>query len=403
MGVFRKELVYALIVQITSYIFGFVICYPSPVFPYWSDHGWGLTTMEENIFNSISSLTAVLGPFTLNFLFKFMGRKMASYVLNIYTTITWVLLFFVTGKKTIWIGYIARGLQGIAMGAASTFAPLQLTEVAPEDQRGFYASINTASVTLAIIFVFIVGQYLPPNYINITAIAFLVLQMATMWLVPETKPETKVDTDDTPHETFCQKKYVTKIFIAVSVMILQQFTGPNAILTNMIRVFQRAKVPLPEGIAASLVMSSQVFSTILLSGLVDKYGRKIMWLTSNFLVGVSLLLFGLTLYLDWKPLLGIAFLVVFQIGFGLALGPMPWYLAPQMLPPHLAALAASILQTVNWCCSFSVIFLYPVMRNGMDDSGCFMFYSGVALFSAFYGYFIIPDPEQINKAAYQEI
>ncbi|EAY05639.1 major facilitator superfamily protein [Trichomonas vaginalis G3] len=399
MGLFRKELLYAVIIQFTSFSFGFILAIASPAAD-WYKENWNISDTLITYYQSLPSATAIAGTYVLAALFHFFGRNMTTTIVNIFTILTWVMLLFVT-KTTFWLALVARVMQGISMGVSSALAPLHLSEIAPEDSKGFYASINTASITLAIIIFFCCAEFLKPNELNYIAIAVHALQTFTIWFVPETKPKEEKHEDQTVKESICQPQYIKLVCVAISIMFIQQFSGPNAITVNFFQVLKKAKLSIKEGFAASIIMTTQILSTIFLSGYVDKFGRKILWIISCMSVGITLGLFGLSLQLNWNPFIGIVDLCIFQIAFGLGLGPMPWYLGPQMLPPQFGGTIASICTSTNWLFSFAIIQLYSPMEKFIKTCGCFYFFAGIAIVGGIYGYFFIKDNKDSSK--YEEI
>lgn len=389
MGYCRKELLYALVIALTSFNFGFILAHPSPVLPYYMEN-WNVSPLMATAFNSISSLAAAFGPYANFFLFKFVGRRIVAFIIALYTIASWG-IFFLMNEKRFWVGIIARGMLGISLGASSSLAPLYLTEIAPTDQKGFYGSFNAEGLITSIMIMMVAGDFLSPYNLTFVGMSTCILQACLIWFVPETNSPGQFQEEgvNTIKENFWQKKIVLPLLAALSTIMIAQFCGPNAIVSNLKILFIDAKVPLKPGIAGAIVISAQLISVFLGSMLVDKLGSRVMWIVSGMLTSASLVIYGLNAKFAWHPFVAIGMIFLNQIAFGVGYGPMPWYLAPQSVPVAYSALASSLNSTVNWISSFIIIFLYEPMSNKFGDFGCFMLYGTIAFVGAIYGFFVI--------------
>lgn len=199
-------------------------------------------------------------------------------------------------------------------------------------------------------------------------------------------------------------------------MFFQQFCGVNAVLFNAASIFRQAgfKDGKLVSIAVGLV---QFVGTGLACLIMDRAGRRILLLIMA--IGMSVTLVGLGLYFEvyippknetssseavslvgsishsveaskirW---LSILCLVLFNLFFALAWGPVPWLVMSEIFPLRARGPASSIATMANWLLSFAVTKMYAPMVAYLTIQGTYWFF-GVCSFVGFiFVYFLMPE------------
>ena len=214
----------------------------------------------------------------------------------------------------------------------------------------------------------------------------------------------------------------------------------NAVLLNAASIFALAGFKDGKLVSISLGLI-QFFGTALGCLIVDRSGRRILLWTMAIGMCVSLVCLGV--YFDIVPpntsdssptsrtvsLLGskghsieaskiswlsILCLVLFNLAFSLAWGPVPWLIMSEIFPLRARGPASSIATLSNWLLAFIVTKTYSSMVSGLTIQGTCWFY-GVFCFVGFlFVYFFMPETkgktlEEIeamfarDKHAYQRI
>ena len=247
-----KELLYAGVMMLATFNFGFNTAYPSPVVPYFQDE-WGIPESQTTWFNSIASLFAVFGPYISAFMCNFMGRRLVICIIAIVSAAFWAVLL-ATNKNRFALGIVFRALCGLTVGANSQMNPMVLVEIAPKGLTGFYGNLNQFGLVVGIVWVYLQGVGNPWWSINVSAIVTNCLLAALIWLIPETRPEKKEEEQNNSQEdkeeekeSVFQKKYLGKLFVGIMMMVIQQFSGVNAIITNLDQNFRDVGVAIDSG------------------------------------------------------------------------------------------------------------------------------------------------------------
>ena len=396
-NILRKELIYALIVMLGTFNFGFNTAYPSPVVPYFQKE-WNIPEAQTTWFNSICSLFAVFGPYISAFMCNYMGRRMVMCIIAIASAIFWAILLAMN-KDRFALGIVIRALCGLTVGANSAMNPLVLVEIAPKDITGFFGNLNQFGLVFAMVWLYIQGVGNPWWSINVSAIVTNVLLAALIWLIPETRPEVKEeDSDGKPDEgqkeSLFQKKYLGKLFVGIMMMVIQQFSGVNAIITNLDQNFRDVGVEIDSGYASAISVCAQLFAVFIGGLLIDWLGRRILFCGSCIGCGAFLFLFACNEQFKWATWLPIVFIFLYMFCFGAALGPVPWFVIPELFPDSVRSLASSLISSANWILSFIVIFVYPSLRGAIGNVWTIVIFGIVCVLGAVYGFFYITEPSK---------
>ncbi|OHS99651.1 major facilitator superfamily transporter [Tritrichomonas foetus] len=430
MKIFSRQLLYALIVGLGSFTFGNVVAYPSPTAEEIRKlHNLTMSSLEWSFYSGAMALTAITGPFISGGLLKFFqgSRKKTCFVLSIACTACW-LLNIIT-KLNIWAGIVARALLGFVIGAYSSITPMFLVEVAPEGMTGFYGSLNQFFLITASMLINFLGPSLNFIKLSIYCACYPLLECFLIWLVPE-KQAAKYhqfnDVEISPNsssnantnnnyinnkqnvseisntsqlndnrefkEVFCQSKNMPLLFIGIFMMIFQQFVGISAVVTNLADLMKESGLNLHHCYQAGIIQSAQLLAGVFSGLFVDKIGRKKMWCISGAIIVIFLLLFVLNNHFDWANILPLIAIYMYEFGFGIGLGPIPWYVIPEYFDYQNRPVAMGICSAVNWSCTFAIIFVWPLMRDGLGMLGSFVFFMSVGFVSFIFGVVFIKEP-----------
>jgi Sugar (and other) transporter len=135
-------------------------------------------------------------------------------------------------------------------------------------------------------------------------------------------------------EALKRKTTIRGLIISLGLMFFQQVSGINAVIFYTTDIFKAANVGLDPKYATIIIGAVQVGVTLIAALIVDKAGRRILLLISDFVMALCTLALGIYFYLQsvdesnvsslgWLPILALS---VFIICFSLGFGPVPWLL-----------------------------------------------------------------------------
>lgn len=358
------------------------------------------------------ALTAIVGPYIAAYMLNFKGRRFVFMVLQFLTSIFY-LLMLTSSKNKFWIIIVMRALIGLSVGGISAISPTMLVEIAPPGLSGFFGNLTQTGICTGMMIIYLQGNWtvnLTKNKtdwksLEITAATVNIISCVLIWFCPETgnSNQESEKSNNNSHDSILERKYFTKLLVGITLMVIQQFTGINAIAQNLDDNLRDAKVPLDSGIGSALSMIFMIIGVFAGGSVIDKLGRKPLFVASCLGCGVTLLVFSMNYVFKWSGWLALICICLYMFFFGFAVGPVPWYTIPELFPQSLRALGNSIISASNQLLTFIILFVYPVMvGNKNPDTGKYtggigfmptcIFYSCCCFFGALFGFFYITEP-----------
>merc|ERR1712154_364707 len=134
--------------------------------------------------------------------------------------------------------------------------------------------------------------------------------------------------------------------------------------------------------------------------LVDRFGRKMLLIISDVLMGVSMIALGIYFVLketesentiDKLAFLPITATMLFIASFSIGFGPLPWLLNSELFPREAKALASSLGGMFNWSCAFLVVYFYPMAETALTKYYCYFFFALVCLLGSVFIIAFVPE------------
>ncbi|OHT02165.1 major facilitator superfamily transporter [Tritrichomonas foetus] len=400
MGICGLPLLYAFINLLGSFAFGFFMTYPAPALPEMTKE-MDISLFESTLFNSITSICAMVGAFLATFMIRFMGHKMSTFMASLFGAAISIALPFLT-LYDIWFGISARGFAGIVVGAISAIIPQNIKIIAPQEYMSIYGPMSQFGITFGSTCCFFLSEGLNWKYLSFFCAGVCGLLCVLIWFVPLKAP---TESSNSHKESVFQKKYAKNLIIAVLIMFFQQFSGINAIATNLNELFIAAGLPIPISIGSGIAASAQVIAVLIGGVMIYKFGRKFVWILSLFGSAALLILYALTIkFPEWPKILPIVIVFGYFLFFGIGLGPIPWFIIPEIFPASVASAAVSIGTMFNWICAFTVIMTFKYLVALCTSFGCMLIYTLICIAGGCFGIFFVTngaeaEPEIVDATA----
>ena len=176
------------------------------------------------------------------------------------------------------------------------------------------------------------------------------------------------------------------------VFAFKQFCGINVIFSYAGDLFVNAGVPNPRDTAIYAVGAANITGVLIAFLVIDRIGRKVLLIISGVLMAVGSTMLGTHFYITRPSLcddflsasnislassgseipsddttdvcnlhfgpLAIVSLIVYNCGFSLGWGPIPWILLSEFLPISVRGLAGGICTVFSWLLAAVVVGLY---------------------------------------------
>lgn len=366
------------------------------------------TTIEERKgwIGSSLAIGAAVGGIITDPSNNYLGRRLSMITFGVPFALSWLIIAIAPSVHLIIVGRI---LKGLCAGLICGIAPTYVVEIAPPKIRGLLGTCFQLMVVIGILIEAVVGKYASWRVLAGINIIFGLAMSCLMLFMPET-PQWLLSKGKNPEAEHSLKKlrsgsvsneftqmtetaansgqsneysiamltniqFYKPMTLSLALMFFQQFSGVNAVLFYQTDIFK--SVPGLDPIIGTIVVCvAQVLATAVGSALVDLLGRRVLLLVSGSGHAISLVMFGFCRKVlmsnasnssDLLPYLSLASLIIFISSFSIGYGPIPWMMVPELSPPHLRSIVASIATTFNWVCVFIVTVSVKPLINRIGD------------------------------------
>lgn len=370
--------------------------------------------------------------FVKGYLSHKLGRKAVLLYVSSFYVLGWLVIAY---APTLSFVYGGRLLTGFSAGICSVAVPAYIVEISTVGIRGFLSAGFQVAFSLGVFLVMALGVVVRWSWLAIAGSAMLVVGACLMYFMPESPSwlarngrniealkalgfirgkqhdslselkEILEHISEEPKSGISWHEFLTPglyrpSLIALSLMFFQQFSGINALMSYAVELFQETKISLDPFLAAMAVALVQLVATSLSSVLMDRVGRKALYMTSGLCIGLSLMTFGTYSYYSkdydaaelkhWSlvPLLSF---VLYIASFSLGFGPIPFVVIPEMVPTRLRSLLLAIASVSSSFFGFVVTKVFAYMRSFMGLSGVYWTYSAFSVLGFVFYWIFVPE------------
>jgi len=380
-------------------MFGFEIAIISGAVPFiqsyfnWNELelGWGVSSLLVG---------AILGSISSGLLTDQFGRK---------KILLFVSLFFalsctgasVANSPVFFV--LSRFLGGISVGAASVLSPMYVAEVVPTKNRGSMVSIYQLTITLGILISYLINYSLHDvennwRWMFATGTIPSVLFFIGLFFIPEsprwllikgdrdkaldilTRIANRQDAGIELNEIESNLKTISAepklndlfmpelrkpLIMGLMLAVFVQITGINTVIDYAPKILLAAGVEIKSALLqTSLIGILNFVSTFVAIWLVDKLGRKPLYLFGTIAMGISLILLSGTFYFRLNGIFALASLLLFIASFASCIGPVFWTLISEIFPNRVRGKAVALASFTQWIFNFLIVLFFPhVLKN----------------------------------------
>ncbi|XP_015608103.1 facilitated trehalose transporter Tret1 isoform X2 [Cephus cinctus] len=391
-------------------------------------------SISPNQFSWISALVP-LGAATIcvpiGILADLVGRKTAMLMLVVPFMVGWALIIWANSVVMFYIGRFITGLSG---GAFCVTAPMYTAEIAESEIRGSLGSYFQLMLTVGILLTYALGMVTNMFQLSIISAIVPLIFFGVFFFMPETptyyikkgnidaaraslirlrgprynvEPELLAQRQSLSETAENRGSFFTAIkskaaikglIIAFGLMFFQQLSGINAIIFYANSIFNATGTSLSANVSTIIVGVMQVVAVFVSSLIVDKLGRRILLLVSNFVMFVTALIIGIYFYLKnnghdvqaiaWLPLVAVCgFIILFSLGYG----PIPWMMIGEIFSSQIKGIAGSSACLFNWLMAFVVTKFYSDLVNSVGMAIPFFIFAAVSAVGTVFVFFVVPE------------
>ncbi|HEY0757825.1 MAG TPA: sugar porter family MFS transporter [Acidisarcina sp.] len=330
---------------------------------------------------------------------------------------------------------IFRFIGGLGIGGSSVLGPVYIAELSPARLRGRLVGMFQINIVIGILLAYLSNYLIARMALGATewrwqlgiaalpAVLFLVMLFgiprSSRWLVtqnrvdearevlqlmgtPDSEAELK-EIVDSIHvertyrsEPLFAHKYRLPIFLAISIGLLNQLSGINAILYYLPSIFSAAGFTKTSGdLQAVMVGAMNLAATLLAMTAIDKLGRKTLLLfgsvgTAVCLCGVAAIFFTRQhqAYLVWL-------LVAYIFFFATSQGAVIWVYISEVFPTRVRSKGQSLGSSSHWIMNAILSFTFPIVAKRFGGAP-FLFFAGMMVVQFFVVLFVYPETKGVT-------
>lgn len=436
----------ALIASLGGFLFGYDTAVISGTIEFVKSQ-FALSTVMEGWYVSSALVGTILGVSVAGILSDRFGRKKILILSGLFFALS-AIGCMVSGSFTSLVVY--RILGGIGVGMASMLSPLYISEIAPAKNRGRLVALYQLAITVGILTAYFVNAYLVElsdsetlaqtggmkNKImvaevwramlgseTIPALIFLLLLLlvpkSPRWLTMKGKREqaktilTRFVGDQEAEREISEAEqnlaqesggikmaitgpFKLAMFLGITLAILCQFSGINAIIYYGPKILEQGGLQLGEALGGQVVIGIvNVLFTLVALWKIDRLGRRPLLIYGIIGMLISLVATGFLFYFEVKnTYLLMTFILTYIASFAFSYGPVLWVLLAEIFPLKIRGVAMSVATMAVWIGAVFIGQLTPWFLENLMPFGTFWFFAVCTLPALYIAVKVLPETRE---------
>lgn len=328
-----------------------------------------------------------------------------------------------------------RIIGGLGIGGSSVLAPMYLAEIAPARWRGRLVGFFQFNIVFGILLAYLSNYLLGlaglgaaewrwklgVNAIPAALFFFtlFLIPRSPRWLAKQGRVEEarqvlqavgeeqveaelsdivqSIETErGQGEERLFQRRYLLPIFLAVSVAMLNQLSGINALLYYLNDIFAKAGYSkISSDLQAVAIGGTNLLFTMLAMTVIDKVGRKLLLLIGS--VGTAVALAGVAYILiagRYQHLL-LWLLIAYIAFFAFSQGAVIWVYISEVFPNRVRAKGQALGCFTHWSMCTIISWTFPILAQASGGYP-FVFFGLMMVVQFFVVLFIYPETKGVS-------
>ena len=423
----------AFVAAIGGFLFGYDLVIISGAQIYLKEQ-FALSDAQFGFAITSAILGCIVGPLTGVWFCDKIGRKNTMLLSCVLFGVSAVITGLARDMTTF---NVFRFVGGLGVGLCSIASPLYIAEVAPARMRGALGVMYQLAIAVGALTSSFVAFLLAKNlhetvswrwmFISEMAAVFvfffflLVVPKSPRWLAEKGRFEeafqvlTKVENSEyAGNEMKGIKEQLAEetgtfselfepgirraLLVGICLAIFNNTTGWSAMAYYLPTLFKQGG--FPETVDAiyrfALVNGWQVILTFVSIFLVDRFGRRPLWLFGSASMIVFLTLTGLVFQFNLEGPFVLTVVFLCAVSHATSLGPLPWFMMSELYPTRCRARAVAITTTVLWVAGWGAPFAFPIISGASESligsiGGAFWLFALICVASLIFGLKWLPE------------
>ena len=324
----------------------------------------------------------------------------------------------------------ARFLGGLAVGGVSLLSPMYVAEVSPANIRGRMGTLYQISIVVGIIvsyginyllrnigpsnwrwmfitgvipsavfFIFVLIAPESPRFLALngkTEQAFMVLKRISGVDIAQAQIaeiEATILRDPLTWKALLRPGVRRAVLASLGLAILIHVSGVNTVIDYAPAIFLSAGWKVDIALASTFIIGiTQFLFTLVSFWVIDKYGRKPLYMVGS--IGMTVSLSGLVIAAFTGRFHGpvvLACILTYLAFFASCIGPVFWTLLPEIFPNDVRGMAMTIPVLVQWVANALVVLFFPFAFHMIGKTSTFGFLALMCLVQGLFAWKSLPE------------
>ncbi|MGA3325992.1 MAG: sugar porter family MFS transporter [Terriglobia bacterium] len=407
-------------------LFGFDIAIITGAGPFITEY-FKLTDLSLGWAFSSLLFGCVIGSIFAGRITDFYGRRRILLGVGLLFAVTSV----ATGGATSFTSFVAaRFIGGLAVGGASILSPMYVAEVSPPSLRGRMGTLYQLSIVMGVLISYCIN-YLLRNagasnwrWMFITGVIPSMVFFVLLLRAPETprylfmagRPQEafaileRISGRETAEfeisemqASIAEKKTTWRALwqpgirraavIGFCLAILIHVSGINTIIDYAPAIFKSAGWKIDAALFSTFIVGlTNLAFTLVSFWVIDRYGRKPLYIIGSLGMAAALVLLSLTALTGrFHGATVLVLILAYLAFFSACIGPVFWTLVPEMFPNHIRGTAMTVPVLTQWIANAVVVLVFPLAFHQIGKSITFGFLAAMALAQAIFMWLFVPE------------
>lgn len=361
-----------------------------------------------------------------------LGQRLGSRETLRATAILYILSAVGSALAPTWsILLIFRFVGGLGIGASSVLGPVYIAELAPAKLRGRLVGVFQFNVVFGILVAYTSNYLIRTLHLGATewrwqvgvaalpALGFLILlygiprsprwsasqnrideALEVLRLMGDPDPEAELadirralsEEHAAAHQPVFRWKYRYPLFLAISLGAFNQFSGINAILYYLNKIFSDAGFSQISGDQQAIAIGfTNLLFTIVGMAVIDKLGRKTLLLIGALGTASCLASVAWLFHTHSHPGALVWILVVYIAFFAMSQGAVIWVYIGEVFPNHVRSKGQGVGNASHWFWNTVIQMIFPIMASRVGNSAPFAFFAFMTILQFIVVLFFYPE------------
>ncbi|XP_076652802.1 facilitated trehalose transporter Tret1 isoform X2 [Halictus rubicundus] len=387
-----------------------------------------MTSVQESWMVTAMPLGALIGPIGSALLVDRVGRKWFLFAICLPFVAGWILLYL---ARTWVFLFIGRLFSGMPTGALCSVVPLYVGEIVETKIRGAANMLFIIFLNTGYIIVYAIGPWVDPKILALICLVptFLILlwipwlpespyyclkknnekgaNLSLIWLrrntnntktIEEMSEFMELEKNGGLKELLTKPVHRKALYITLLLIGGQQLSGTMAINSYAGVLIGHMHPILTTQLVLVILGVISVVSGIATALIIDRIGRKPLFLISAYMCSICLALIGTyfllgNLRFNMKPynLVPVVSLILYYVTFSIGLGSIPAVVCSEIFPLGVKMWASALTNTVGALLGLIVSKCYQPIVDAAREETIFYIFCAVELIIATTAIFIMPE------------